>query len=200
MVEPRTPLDACATPLTTNSSGDALNALRISHGPVGTLVQVSGWDPYFETAIAPALKGLGLSGLGEYNEAQVGTHCICFRTAPNRLLIWQREAGNALVRLEVLDPAASPVLDLSHGRVRITIDGSQAQDLMARLSTIDFRERAFADLAFAQTEIHHTSCMIFRPHSGTYELLVPSSYARSLWDFVCDVARPFGLNPEASNP
>ena len=199
MVEPRTPLDACATALTKNSSGDALNALRISHGPVGTLVQVSGWDPDFKTAIAPALEGLGLSGLGEFNEAQVGTHCICLRTAPNRLLIWQKEAGDALARLEVLDPAVSPVLDLSHGRVRITIDGSQAQDLMARLSTIDFRERAFSDLAFAQTEIHHTSCMIFRPHSGTYELLVPSSYARSLWDFVCDVARPFGLNPEASN-
>ena len=199
MVKPRTPLDVCKTPLTGDGSGEASGALRISHEPVGTLMQVSGWAPDFEAVIAPTLEGLGLSGLGEFNQAQVGTHCICFRTAPNRLLIWQKESGDVLAQLEAVDSAVSPILELSHGRVRITVEGSQAQDLMTRLSTIDFRDRAFSDLAFAQTEIHHTSCMIFRPQSGTYELLIPTSYAHSLWEFILDVARPFGLSKDATD-
>ena len=199
MVKSRTPLGGCKTPLTADGSDGPSGALRISHGPVGTLVQVSGWPPDFEAVIAPTLERLGLSGLGEFNHAQVGTNVICFRTAPNRLLIWQKESGDVLAELEALDPAASPILELSHGRLRITVEGSQAQDLINRLSTIDLRTRAFTDLAFAQTAIHHTSSIIFMPRSRTYELLIPTSYARSLWDFILDVARPFGLSTDATS-
>lgn len=202
MADLTTPLDGLTTPLQTNDDARAsavTDSLRISHAPIGSLIQISGWAPDFEAAVLPTLEQLGLSGLGHFDRAQIGSDCICFRTAPNRLLIWQKVPEDLLAQLGALDPAVSPILDLSHGRVQISVSGVKATDLMTRLTSIDLRDRSFPMNAFAQTEIHHTSCLIFRSESGLYELLLPSSYARSLWSYICDVARPLGLQTDALN-
>ncbi len=194
MVDVRSPLEDCKSPLLMRGNSETdTSPLKISHASIGSLVQVAGWGPSFREAIAPLIRELGMNDLGEFNLAQRAEHSVSFRVAPHRLLIWTREPQVAPASLSELDPASAPFLDLSHSRVCVTVEGSPARDFLTRLATIDLRLESFPIGAFSQTTIHHTSALIFHSRANQYELLLPASYARSLWDYIALSAKPFGI-------
>lgn len=194
MVDVRSPLAHCKTPLLARggSMADAIE-LKISHASIGSLVQIAGWGAAFTEAVTPLLHELDLDGLGGFHQAQTSDGRVCFRIAPTRLLIWTMDSQVAPASISDIDAASAPTLDLSHSRVRVTIEGSIARALLTRLSTIDLRLQSFPVGAFSQTTIHHTSALIFHSQENQYELLLPSSYAGSLWDYIGLAAKPFGL-------
>ena len=86
----------------------------------------------------------------------------------------------------------SPDLISVTPRAIIRIEGDGVEDLFARLGTIDFRATRFAPGRFAQTGIHHTGVLVHRPSATRFEIYIPSSFAASLWEYICVCARPFG--------
>ena len=198
MVDVRSPLDERRSPLLAESdpaaAGNGAGDLRLSHAPLSSLVQIAGWGTAFGEAITPLLHDLALSGLGDYHTAQTGADCVSFRTGPDSLLIWHQTAEAASDSLAKLDPSATPILDLSHSRVHVRVEGAKSRDLMMRLTTVDIRSHSFPISSFAQTTLHHTSTLIYRSGAKQYELLIPSSYAVSIWEYICLTAHPFGLS------
>ncbi|MEL6977789.1 MAG: hypothetical protein AAGM38_03805 [Pseudomonadota bacterium] len=169
-------------------------ALRISEARPSALWQLAGWED-FEAAAHPPLAALGFTDSGDYRRARQSGAIGLFRLAPDRL--WLTADGpqaDAAIE-EACAGAAGPalaVLNLSHSRTRIAVEGDDAEALLARLAPIDFSPGAFPIEGFAQTGAHHISVLIHRPQEARFEILTPVTWARSLWEAICAAATPFG--------
>jgi heterotetrameric sarcosine oxidase gamma subunit len=177
-------------------AGDGEAPLVLSERPLGTLIQIAGWPGGFETAAGAVLKALGFDGVGGYGVAQSSGDALAFRIAPERVLIrlpartaWDKAAAN-------LDPAATPVLDFSHARTVIGIDGAAAADLIARFLPIDLHDSVFGPGRFALSGLHAVPVMLHRRADGgagpAFELYAPYTWAASVWESLTESAAPFG--------
>ena len=192
MAEPRSAFHDCLMPGRYGPASDSGPALTLSESAVGGLVQLAGWGDDFVLHIQPALAGLGLAGIGDYETAGASDNAVSFRIAPQRLLVRCADAALLERTAAGLDNSVAAVVDLSHARAIIGIEGPGVEDLLARLATLDFRVNHFAPGRFAQTSVHHTGVLVHRLTATRFDIHVPSSFAVSLWDYVCICARPFG--------
>ena len=192
MAEPRSAFHDCLVPGGFGPASQDGAAITLSETTVGGLVQLAGWGNDFAKHVQPALAALGLAGLGDFDTAQSSGNVTSFRIAPHRLLVHATDtsllnrAQAALIGNEVAQ------LDLSHARAIVRIEGNSVEDLFARLGTVDFRAPHFAPGRFAQTGIHHTGVLIHRLSPTRFEIYVPSSFAVSMWEYICVCAMPFG--------
>lgn len=92
-----------------------------------------------------------------------------------------------------IDPGAGALLDLSCEQTPIRIDGPDAGALLTRIVSLDLRESAFPEGAFAATGGHHLMLKLHRRGPSSYEIFVMRSYARTLWELLLDHARQFGV-------
>ena len=161
----------------------------LSEDATGTLVQVAGWDD-FEVAVLPGLKEIGFDENGDYRSCRQSANNSLYRTAPDRVLI----AGQPDFEVpgSIAENDALAVLELSHSRIRIIVEGVVAEEVMARLAPIDFRASSMAVDMFVQTGIHHVGVLIHRTAAMRFEILTPVTWARSLWELICLNAAPFG--------
>lgn len=168
--------------------------VTLSEGSAGGIVQLAGWSN-FEAAARRVTTALGFVDAGDFRTARTVNGIRLFRTAPDRLLLTGID-GTGL-------PADRPgdedlaVLDLSHARRVITIDGPAAEDVMARMAAVDFRRSAFPVNAFAQTGIHHVGVIVHRLTETRFDVLTPVTLTRSIWEAFELNARSFGFIIEA---
>jgi heterotetrameric sarcosine oxidase gamma subunit len=163
--------------------------VTLSESRPAALIQIAGWGD-FEDAIKPGLTKLGFDDAGDYHQCHVATDIQLFRTAPDRILL---AAPATIILPDSLRSGPSlAVLDLSHSRTRIVVEGPAAQDVMARLAPIDFAMTALPIDGFVQTGIHHVGVLINRSTATRFEILTPVTWARSLWEFICLNAAPTG--------
>lgn len=190
MLERRSPLTGYALPVSSGPTGEA-PGIRLSEQPLGGLVQVSGWSDSFEVAVMPALDRLGFSGAGDFRNMQTANEAQVMRVAPNRLLL---RHANPLALADVvscLDVSRALTLDLSSARSVIRIEGLHAVQVMVRLSSVDFGFEAFPVTGFAQTGIHHVGVLIQRIGHTRFDILVPTTWALSVWEMARETATPF---------
>ncbi len=190
MLEPRSPITSSLA-----ATSGALSSLRLSERAPGALLQIAGWAD-FEAASAPALSELGFKGLGDYQEARTSGSAIAYRIAPDRLLLRHGEQEGLLTAARALDPETACCLDLSHARWVFGIEGATAASLLARLVPIDCDPAVFPTGRFAQTAIHHVGVLLDRRSEQQWELLIPVTWAQSLWDYLCEAAGPLGYRLE----
>ncbi len=167
--------------------------ISLSDEPTGTLIQIAGWDD-FETALLPGLQAIGFEDSGDYRCCRHSDDKILFRIAPDRILITtpsELELPGSITGSDAL-----VVLDLSHSRRRIIVEGSAADAVMARLAPIDFRASSMPVDSFVQTGIHHVAVLIHRSAEMRFDIFTPVTWARSIWELICLNAAPFGYNIE----
>ncbi len=193
MPEIHSPLTSIRKPGSFGATFDTGPGLILSDGPVGTLVQIAGWDD-FETIVLPELKLLGFNDAGDYRTCHRTDGKCLFRTSPDRVLI----AAQSELKLShsLIGNEALAVLVLSHSRLRIVVEGAAAEELMARLAPIDFRTCVMPVDSFVQTGIHHVGVLIHRTAEMRFEILTPVTWARSVWELICLNAAPMGYNVE----
>jgi len=184
MVEHLSPLNN-SIHSTAHERHDALG-VTLSSRPMAGLWQLSGWDD-FETAVSPSLEKLGLRELGNFQEAQQVKDGKAWRIAPDRLLV---ETSLDLSEFNCSDLA---VLDLSHARTVVKINGVLARTVLSQVTSVNVAEDQFQPGSFIQTGIHHVGVLIQCISQNDFEILVPSSWAESVWDFIFDNAMPYGV-------
>ncbi len=74
------------------------------------------------------------------------------------------------------------VVDLSHGRVRIKLEGPGCMDLIASGSGVDLRQRSFHIGVTVSTLFRHITIVLTRTGPTAFEVLVARSFATALWD------------------
>lgn len=109
------------------------------------------------------------------------------RAGPDQYLL----VGQSLPSLALNDSEAA-LVDLSHARTRLFLEGEPATEILARGAALDFHDSAFPLGHFAQTGIHHTPVAIWRTAPQCYELFALRTFGRDLWEWLEDACLPFG--------
>lgn len=195
MPEIRSPLAAHLKPGTHGAvPKDGTPLTLLEHAP-DKLAQIAGWEDFAEAA-APALSALGFDGLGDYRSVRASGSAECMRIAPDKLLLSVTDALVLSSALAELDSSRVTTLDLSHARWLVRINGPVAEDLLARLAPLDFSLSNFQVGTFAQTGIHHVGVLIRRISIVIFEILIPVTWAATIWELISDTAAPFGYRIE----
>jgi heterotetrameric sarcosine oxidase gamma subunit len=102
-------------------------------------------------------------------------------------------ASSGVVASGAASSGVGVVLDISDARCWITVTGPRAATLLAHGLPIDLRPVAFADDAVVSTAIHHVGVTLWRADDG-FNLLVPRSYAASIWRLLFELAQQYGVD------
>lgn len=95
--------------------------------------------------------------------------------------------------LEAALGARASVVDLSHGRTLLRLQGPAVLDVLAQGISLDLHAQAFAPGAFAYTRCAHLQVMLSRSGSTPcWDLLVHRSFAAALWEWLIAAAAPVG--------
>jgi sarcosine oxidase subunit gamma len=196
MLEIRSALTGCMVP---GRYGIGAPGITFAERPIGCLMQLAGWPSRFEQAALTIMQRLGFENLGDYQIAQGDATKAAFHIAPETVLLsfgsfgscggWEGAAVD-------VDQDHLVMLDLSHAKVRIAIDGSKAKDLLARVLPIDLHDEVFKEGHFAQTGFNSISVLLHRlqdrKKTPMYDLYVPYTLAASIWHTLTSNALPFG--------
>ena len=184
MLEFRSPLNTKLQAGRFGAQGET--GITLGERPVRDLWQIAGWGD-FEAAAIEVLSDLGLDGLGSYFLASKAKGRTAWRIAPDKILI--ENAGDLSGHMS----ADLATLDLSHARTAILLSGTQARDVLSQLIAIDVTEAAFSEGRFLQTGIHHVGVLIQCMEQNAFEIYVPVTWAETVWEVICENAKPFGV-------
>jgi heterotetrameric sarcosine oxidase gamma subunit len=127
-------------------------------------------------------------------------HCALgtlIRSGPFEFLLIGQEDQAASDRFALLRQHVGAdigsVLDLSHARVRVSVQGEKAVDALSKLYALDFRPAAFSKDSFALTGHHHIPCLLHRLDAQHFHAYFFSTYARGQVGLLEDAALEFGV-------
>ena len=88
--------------------------------------------------------------------------------------------------------AYASVVDQSHGRVVIVLDGPKSRAVLAKGTPVDFHADHFKHGQSAQTQMAHVGVHITRTGAEEFEISVFRGFSESLWQWLCSQAAEFG--------
>ena len=171
--------------------------VRLDAQRLSSVVQISTWmggTQSFCMAMAGALETTDLFPLpdttGQTLQCALG---LLMRTGPHEFML----VGDGAAPLETLRKHVTPeigsVLDLSHARCRVQVEGPKAVDALSKLFALDFRDAAFPVGQVKLTGHHHVPCSIHRRGSDRFDLYLLSTYAHGQLESLHDVALEYGV-------
>jgi methylglutamate dehydrogenase subunit D len=158
-----------------------------------SLVQLSAFP-----ATLPDLRSIVRQTLGaelptRVGEAAVVGSQVLMRIGPEEFWIIARNGHDSAptLRAAVAGEIGS-VIPLSHARVCMWIEGLCARAALASAIAVDLDPLVFRPGSFALTGLHHTPVLIYRCRETRYELYVMRTFAVWTWEWLIDVALPYG--------
>ncbi|MEO1776556.1 MAG: hypothetical protein AAFS07_16540 [Pseudomonadota bacterium] len=166
--------------------------VTLSERPFAALWQVKAWPggmAAVETAIAASV---GATAPGPGFSAGDPAGALALRTAP---LAWWIVGEGPVARPDL--GGAGTLLDLSHARWRLRLEGTARDAVLSRLISLDLRPGRFGPGRVALAPIQHLGCVFHVGEDGgagpaPVDIYAPRSQARALWKLVRDTAIPFG--------
>lgn len=102
------------------------------------------------------------------------------------------DAAPLVARLQEEFGGRASVLDQSDGQVAIGITGGNVRSALAKGCALDLHPDGFAPGSATVTLLGHVSVQLTRTGADDYEILVPRSYAASIWESLGEMAAEFG--------
>lgn len=103
------------------------------------------------------------------------------------------EEGFLVAAIESAVEGHATVLDQSHGRVTITIEGAMARAVLAKGCRLDLHPREFPPGRVAGTVIAHVNVLLHRPDERPlFEMTVASTLAEPFFHWLTDSAAEYG--------
>lgn len=160
--------------------------LNIAERPGFTLTQVAGLDGDFESKLVAVVGALPET----VARAQVGDGHTIFRIGPAQFWIVGPETDDVAARLQ----GQCAVTPLSSSRVRITLEGAPAREVLARLIPVDLHPSVFTPGSVALTGVHHTPVTVHSTGEHSFDIYAMRTFAVNVWEAVTDAARVFADN------
>lgn len=154
-----------------------------------TLTQVSAWPDSLAGAGREAARLAGCAAAPTPGQALEGTNGTLMRIEPLKWwLISETETG-AQPSLAADDGAS---LDLSSSRTWIRLQGPKAAVLLNHFLPLNLSGKAFPPGTCASTAFHHIGVTLWRDEES-FHLLLPRSFAATLWEMLTESAAQYGL-------
>lgn len=160
--------------------------LTLSERRVGAIWQLAAWPDRLGDAAISAASIAGLESAPGPLKAE-GLSPRLLRTEP---LKWLMIANEELATPDLGD--AGTVLDLSHARTVIRVEGDLQADFMARLMPLDLRSKAFPDGTVATSAIDHVAVTV-DARDGGLDLYCFRSFGRAMWEHLVETAEQFAV-------
>lgn len=157
--------------------------LSIAERPAFTLTQVAGLGTDFETRLAAILGPLPQ----KVAVAQVNGNHTIFRMGPSQFWIVGPETDATATMLR----NHCAVTPLSSSRVRISLSGTPARSVLAKLASVDFHPAVFTPGSVALTGIHHTPVTVHCTGEDAFDIYVMRTFALNIWEVITDAAFVF---------
>ncbi len=114
-------------------------------------------------------------------------------TAPERwLLIAPADAMPAIDLAAAIPTEQGSVVDLSHARAAVRLEGADARAVLSKGCSLDFHPGVFGPGACAQSTLFHVATLIHCRDANSFDLFAFRGFGRSLWEMLVDAALEFG--------
>jgi heterotetrameric sarcosine oxidase gamma subunit len=155
-----------------------------------TQMQFAAWPDTLDQMGAVAMATAGVAAVPAAGRVSRASDVSLLRVEP--LKWWLVSPAPVATPLSV-ESGVGAVLDISDARCWITVTGPRAATLLGHCLPLDLRPAAFADDAVVSTAIHHVGVTLWRADDG-FNLLLPRSYAASLWQLLFRLAQQYGVD------
>ena len=119
---------------------------------------------------------------------------LLLRTGPTEFLLIGDTAANTVAALRSHVAAeVGALLDLSHARCRVQVEGPQAVAALGKLFALDFRDATFPLDTLQLSGHHHVPCSLHRWSEDRFDLYLLSTYAHSQLEALIDAALEYGV-------
>lgn len=135
--------------------------------------------------IKKQLAAFGISDIVPFSQLKAGKTAMAARVEMEKIWLIDHEAGDH-IDVTALDKGLYP-LDLSAARNVIRLSGARADDVLARLCAVDFRDKT---RQFFATAIHHVGVHIHK-HKDGYDIYIPRSFGESIVELIIDISRQY---------
>lgn len=167
----------------------------ISRGPLEGLAAVEAADATLEMlALGPVAAILPWPGRVAAVDAALRARGLGFPEPGHSLeladtrILWSGREAALLIGTVPPALADAAVIDQSDGWAGLSLSGTGAEAVLARLVPIDLRASAFPEGACARTLLGHVQVLVLR-RSGGFELTVMASFARTAWHEIAQAMR-----------
>lgn len=121
---------------------------------------------------------------------------LSFQHAANRVFVVARDA-DLLPALEKAVPKnQGAIIDQSHGRVCLAIEGPRVEDVLSKLFAVDFDKSVFKNETGIATAHHVIFALIYREHDTRFLLFPHRSFARDFLKSLIKAGTEFGVEIE----
>lgn len=151
-------------------------AFRVSEQDEVGLVELAGWTP---AGLAAMFYRAGLPLPAEPGSTVRQGTALIARLTPSIAWLIDGDAG-----IHAADDGCA--IDLSHGRVRLTLDGAGSTTVLAGVAALDLD--AWPVGKVNATGVHGVPVLIHRAAVERFELLVPRSFVRSIRQWIEEAA------------
>lgn len=156
-----------------------------------SMAEVAAWKGCESKCRAAIKSASGLSLKVAPGSGVTKQEASAFNIAPARWLVASTDTG-LVARLADAVGDEGIVVDLTHGRTVIRIDGPKSRWVLAKLFAIDFSDEVFAKGAGVATAHHDILAQIQRIEADTFDIYVFRSFARSFWHLACRSSEEVG--------
>jgi len=119
---------------------------------------------------------------------------LLLRTGPTEFLLIGDTVADSVGALKGhVSADVGALLDLSHARCRVQIQGPQSMATLGKLFALDFRDAAFPVGTVQLSGHHHVPCSLHRTGQECFDLYLPSTYAHGQLEALIDAALEYGV-------
>lgn len=113
--------------------------------------------------------------------------------APGEWQVVSTASGAAVVENLLGEIAEASAVDQSDGRVLLRVYGPNVRKILAKCVAVDLHADAFSIGASANTLCCHVAANLARTGAETFEIIVPRSFAGSVFEEMMEMGREFAL-------
>jgi sarcosine oxidase subunit gamma len=182
---------------TTGSRPNALGAIAVelSGNICSSVTLISTWiggSNALEAALGSAIGAEVPKSSGATQETHLG---LLMRSGPHEYLLVGDAYMPNLVRTlrERVTAEIGSVVDLSHARCKIRVEGAQSRAVLNKLFALDLHELEFPVGEIRLTGHHHVPSILHRLALDSFELYGLSTYAHDQLAALLDAALEYGL-------
>ena len=177
---------------------DGLVQVRLQAERLASVTLISTWMGGTQALCAALGRALAATDLfplpastGQTAQCPLG---LLLRTGPHEFMLIGSGSVDVAAALQThITPDIGALLDLSHARCRVRVEGPKAVATLGKLFALDFRNAAFAVGKVQLSGHHHVPCSLHRLGADRFDLYLLSTYAHGQLESLQDAALEYGM-------
>jgi heterotetrameric sarcosine oxidase gamma subunit len=121
---------------------------------------------------------------------------LSFAHAANRVFVVARDADLLPALKAAVPHDRAAIIDQSHGRVCLAVEGARIEDTLSKLFAVDFDKSAFQNATGIATAHHVILALIYREHDTRFLLFPHRSFARDFLKALIKAGTEYGVEIE----